>query len=190
MSITPVTSMQIKRRLPEGSVNKSFWLLEAMNEAYRRISKHGTAMRFLHIQYRLCRICFRKAFVCRTHLVKFIDIDKRKTIEVKFGIFLSGEINAVSIVGTLGRGHYAPAKVDLRVPCGPTSKGRNTVCILFIASFPMRNHIEEPTVEQIHPIRILIRDGGCQCTNTVFTIPCGKPVEEIFQRVEYRDAVE
>ena len=53
----------------------------------------------------------------------------------------------------------------------------------------MRNHIEEPTVEQIHPIRILTRDGGCQCTNTVFTVPCGKPVEKIFQRVEYRDAV-
>ena len=53
----------------------------------------------------------------------------------------------------------------------------------------MRNHIEEPTVEQIHPIRILTRDGGCQCTNTVFTVPCGKPVEKIFQRVEYRHAI-
>ena len=53
----------------------------------------------------------------------------------------------------------------------------------------MRNHIEEPTVEQIHPIRILTRDGGCQCTDTVFTVPCGKPVEKIFQRVEYRHAI-
>ena len=53
----------------------------------------------------------------------------------------------------------------------------------------MRNHIEEPTVEQIHPIRILTRNGGCQCTNTVFTVPSRKPVEKIFQRIEYRHAV-
>ena len=31
--ITPFTSMQMKRRLPEGSVSKSLWLLVAMNEA-------------------------------------------------------------------------------------------------------------------------------------------------------------
>ena len=73
-------------------------------------------MRFLHIQYRLLQNMFQKALLCRTHLVKFIDIDKRKTIEVKFGIFLSGEINAVSIVGTLGRGHYAPAKGRFTCP--------------------------------------------------------------------------
>ena len=53
----------------------------------------------------------------------------------------------------------------------------------------MRNHIEEPTVEQIHPIWILTRDGGCQCTNTVFAVPRRKPVEKIFQWVEYRHAV-
>ena len=67
-------------------------------------------MRFLHIQYWLLQNMFQKALLCRTHLVKFIDIDKRKTIEVKFSIFLSGKINTVGIVGTLGRRHYAPAK--------------------------------------------------------------------------------
>ena len=73
-------------------------------------------MRFLHIQYRLLQNMFQEALLCRTHLVKFIDIDKRKTIEVKFGIFLPGKINAVGIVGTLGRGHYAPAKGGFTCP--------------------------------------------------------------------------
>lgn len=31
--------MQMKRRLPLGSDNKSFWLLVPMKEAYRRISR-------------------------------------------------------------------------------------------------------------------------------------------------------
>lgn len=39
VSMGPVTSMQMKRRLPLGSDNKSFWLLVPMKEAYRRISR-------------------------------------------------------------------------------------------------------------------------------------------------------
>ena len=67
-------------------------------------------MGFPHIQYRLLQNMFQEALLRRTHLIKFIYVDERKTIKIKLGIFLSGEINDDGIVGTLGRGHYAPAK--------------------------------------------------------------------------------
>ena len=53
----------------------------------------------------------------------------------------------------------------------------------------MRNHIEKPAVKQVCPIRIPARHSGCQFTDTVFTVPSGKSIKKILQRIEYRHAI-
>ena len=151
--------------------------------------EHGTGMRFPHIYHRLLQNMFQEALLCRTDLIKFINIDERKTIEIKFRIFLSREINAVSIIGTFRRWHYTPAKGRFSRPLRPDQQWRNTVRVFFIIPSPMRNHIEKPAVKQVCPIRIPARNGSCQFTDTVFTVPSGKSIEKILQRIEYRHAI-
>ena len=146
-------------------------------------------MRFPHIYHRLLQNMFQEALLCRTDLIKFINIDERKTIEIKFRIFLSREINAVSIIGTFRRWHYTPAKGRFSCPLRPDQQWRNTVRVFFIIPSPMRNHIEKPAVKQVCPIRIPARNGSCQFTDTVFTVPSGKSIEKILQRIEYRHAI-
>ena len=48
---------------------------------------------------------------------------------------------------------------------------------------------EKPAVKQVYPMLVFAGNGLCQSADTGFAVPDGEMVEEIFQRIEYGDAV-
>ena len=53
----------------------------------------------------------------------------------------------------------------------------------------MHDHVEKPAVKQVYPMLVFAGNGLRQSADTVFAVPDGEMVEEIFQRIEYGDAV-
>ena len=66
-----------------------------MNDAHRRLA---------HVDHRLLEDMFQESLLGAAYLVEFIDVDERKTVEVKLSVTLAREVDAVRIIGTqLGR---------------------------------------------------------------------------------------
>lgn len=68
-------------------------------------------------------------------------------------------------------------------------QGRNIIRIFLICPAPVHDHVEKPAVKQVYPMLVFAGNGLCQSADTVFAVPDGEMVEEIFQRIEYGDAV-
>lgn len=97
--------------------------------------EHGIGVWLAHVDHRLLEDMFQESLLGAAYLVEFIDVDERKTVEVKFSVTLAREVDAVRIIGTqLGRDD-ASAKGALRVPCAPTNKGE-TLLAYFLSVLP------------------------------------------------------
>ena len=65
------------------------------------------------IDHRLLKNMFQKSLLWQRYLVKLIDIDERKPIQIQFCIPFMAEINAVCIVSAKRRRNHSRQKVDL-----------------------------------------------------------------------------
>ena len=66
--------------------------------------EHGIGVWLAHVDHRLLEDMFQESLLGAAYLVEFIDVDERKTVEVKFSVTLAREVDAVRIIGTqLGR---------------------------------------------------------------------------------------
>lgn len=61
--------------------------------------------------------------------------------------------------------------------------------MFIVCPTPVHDHVEKPAVKQVYPMLVFAGNGLRQSADTVFAVPDGKMVEEIFQRIEYGDAV-
>lgn len=96
--------------------------------------EHGIGVWLAHVDHKLLEDMFQESLLGAAYLVEFIDVDERKTVEVKLSVTLAREVDAVRIIGTqLGRDD-ASAKVLLRVPCAPTNK--ETLLAYFLSVLP------------------------------------------------------
>ena len=133
---------------------------------------------------------FQKCLLICLVLIKFVHIDKQETIERQLCIPFVTEINSVGIVCLQFGWNQTPAKSRFSV-CLRTNKQRNcAVCIFPVYLPPMCHHIQEPTIKQIGPVRIVARYPGCQFTYSVVSVPVNIQSEKkVFDRIENRDAV-
>ena len=132
---------------------------------------------------------FQVSLLGGADLVELVNVDERKTIEIQFGIRLSWEIDAVRIVCTHGGRDEAAAECRFTATLRAYQQGRNIIRIFLICPTPVHDHVEKPAVKQVHPMLVFAGNGLRQSADTVFAVPDGEMVEEIFQRIEYRDAV-
>ena len=131
----------------------------------------------------------QKALLRGADLVEFVYVYQRKAIQVEFRILLAREVDAVRIVGADGRRDEAAAKCTFACALRADEQGRYAVGVFLVHTFPVRDHVQEPAVKQLLPMRVAAGNGEGERTDAVFAVPARKFVQEIFQRVEYRHAV-
>ena len=75
--------------------------------------QHGGSVRLAYINDGLLQNMFQKSLLRSTYLIELVNVDERKPVQIKFGVFLLREVNAIRIVNTYGRRDEAAAECGL-----------------------------------------------------------------------------
>ena len=129
----------------------------------------------------------QESLLVDTDLVEFIQVYQEETAQVTLSIALAAEIQAIGIAKTkLGRqqdsaegGFSEPLRSDKHRCC--------SISMLFVTSQPMCHHAQEPTVEQIPPMRMTTNHLVGQLTDTVAAIPFTHLIQIFLHRIIHRD---
>ena len=110
-------------------------------------------------------------------LVELVKVHQEETTQISFGIALAAEIQAVRIAeAEFGRKQDA-AEGRFAIPLRTDEHRSRSIAMLLVASHPVRYHAQEPTVEQVTPMRMTAHYSVGQLTDAVTTIPFAQVVQ-------------
>ena len=174
VSMGPVTSMQMKRRLPLGSDNKSFWFMVPMKEGIPPHLTDGAAVGFApRLATGFCSRCFQETLLVDADLVELIDVDERKRPRLRslpacsWSRCCPYNSHAAPVAAKCGKGGFPEprnrqAGRKLLFPC---CRSIPRQC----ATMPRNQQ-----VEQLLPMRIVARNGSANAWMQSF--PSQRPV--------------
>lgn len=88
------------------------------------------AIRFAKIDDRLLQNMLQETLLRQSNLIKLINIDQRKTIQIHFRIPLPAEVNTVGIISAKPRRYQIPAKGRLTCPLRTYQQRGSTIRML------------------------------------------------------------
>ena len=104
-------------------------------------------------------------------LVELVQIDQEETPQVAFGIPLATEIQTVRITETQFGWEQYPAESGLAIALRTDEHWCCGIAMLLVTPQPMCHHAQEPTVEQIVPMRMTAHHSIRQFTDAVTPVP-------------------
>jgi len=135
VSIVSVTSIQMKRgeRAAAGRVSQQILLIAG---SYKRgITPkflYRITIRFAKIHHRFLKNMLQKSLLCQRHLIKFINIDQRKAIQIHLCIPLTAKVDTISVITAKFRRYQIPAEGRLTCALRTYQEWRCTVRMLFV----------------------------------------------------------
>ena len=89
-------------------------------------------IRFAKIHHRFLKNMLQKSLLCQRHLIKFINIDQRKAIQIHLCIPLTAKVDTISVITAKFRRYQIPAEGRLTCALRTYQEWRCTVRMLFV----------------------------------------------------------